>query len=240
MVSTKIPLSRIAWIFLAYYSFKLLLIATCVITLDNFYSVSVESYARILGYVGLIGEIPAALIVWLLVKHYYNAGLQADGRGNFGLTRVTGRQMLLSILCGVTLALLAVVISVMVPSGMTATHSSISLYLSHGTLMFLLWISTSVIVAPFVEELLFRGVIFSTMVSNFNVFAGAVSSVFFFVLVHVPQLFGYWPPLMSIALLGTFLVIVRVKMRSLWSSIIVHISYNVLIAVLSIARFWMK
>ena len=84
----------------------------------------------------------------------------------------------------------------------------------------------AVATAPFVEELVYRGVVYSALKRA----VGAVGSVFFvlglFTLVHVPQ---YWPNygvLLAVGLLSVCLTILRAYTGRLLPCVLIHMVFN--------------
>jgi membrane protease YdiL (CAAX protease family) len=83
-----------------------------------------------------------------------------------------------------------------------------------------------VLVAPLVEELLFRGLIFPLAARTLGVIGGTVLTALLFSLVHQSQLAQAWAPLLVIFGVGLVLTTIRARTNSLAASWIVHFSYN--------------
>lgn len=81
-------------------------------------------------------------------------------------------------------------------------------------------------VAPFVEELVFRGVLLSGLASRMRVGWAIVVSALIFGCAHLPDFKFVWYAIPALVLLGLVLGWLRVKTRSLWPSITLHASYN--------------
>ena len=83
-----------------------------------------------------------------------------------------------------------------------------------------------VFIAPFVEEVLFRGLLFPVLARS----AGAVTSLavtsILFGAIHADQLGGEWIQVSCIVFVGGVLTLVRWRFRSLASSTLVHVGYN--------------
>ncbi len=80
--------------------------------------------------------------------------------------------------------------------------------------------------APFVEEVIYRGVLYSAFQRTLGVTAAFLLTTFLFALVHVPQ---YWPSYSTIfllALLSLTLTSIRVKTNNLLPCIILHTLFN--------------
>ncbi|MGB2750659.1 MAG: CPBP family intramembrane glutamic endopeptidase [Pyrinomonadaceae bacterium] len=80
--------------------------------------------------------------------------------------------------------------------------------------------------APFVEEVVYRGVLYSAFQRALGVPAAFALVTFLFAVIHVPQ---YWPSYSTIFLLGVLSVIltaIRVKTNNLWPCIVLHTLFN--------------
>jgi hypothetical protein len=90
------------------------------------------------------------------------------------------------------------------------------------------WMMTifGAIIAPFVEEVFFRGLFFPALTRYIGVFLSMIVTSVFFGLIHAGQLAGAWIEVSVIVIVGTVLTLVRWRFRSLASSTLVHIGYN--------------
>lgn len=88
-----------------------------------------------------------------------------------------------------------------------------------------------VCVAPLVEELIFRGVLLSGLMRYMPAGRAIAISAVIFGCVHLPD-FGYvWFPIPALVILGALLAWIRLRSHSLWPSITMHATNN-LIAVI--------
>ena len=83
-----------------------------------------------------------------------------------------------------------------------------------------------VCVAPFVEELVFRGVLLSGLASRMRLGWAMLVSAIVFGCVHLPDFKFAWYPVPALVLLGVVLAWLRVRTRSLWPSITLHAANN--------------
>lgn len=74
---------------------------------------------------------------------------------------------------------------------------------------------------PFVEELFFRGALYTGLRAKNRVFAAAGTSAALFTLSHPEP--RTWPPILALALAITYL---RVAGGSLWPSLLLHVGFN--------------
>ena len=90
--------------------------------------------------------------------------------------------------------------------------------------------------APFVEEVVYRGVLYSSFQRRLGVPAAFLLTTFLFALVHVPQ---YWPSYSTLLLLGILSLVltsIRVKTNNLWPCIVLHTLFNGLQSALLLAE----
>jgi len=83
-----------------------------------------------------------------------------------------------------------------------------------------------VTVAPFVEELYFRGFLYPVLARWLGVGLGIVLTAIPFALLHSSQLGNAWGPLVVLFVVGVVLTAVRAVSKSTASSMLVHIGYN--------------
>lgn len=226
MNGSRTPYSSGLWIFAGYLVIRLIVEAIGKIGPERILLLPSEQAPLIAAFASLIGEGLAAGGVWLLVKHYYGLWSNAGGVAAMGLFAPMCKQVMLSVLGGVALAAAVLALNASFPSGGGARSGSIDVYATHGRALFCSWLIMGITVAPFVEELLFRGMAFSVVASHFNAFAGAVASVLLFMLLHVPQLTHHWTSAVAITTLATTCAIIRMNKGSLWAAMILHGSYN--------------
>jgi membrane protease YdiL (CAAX protease family) len=95
----------------------------------------------------------------------------------------------------------------------------------------------AVLTAPWVEEFVYRGVLFSALISRAGVRWTVIIVTALFALVHFPQYWGAWSALAGITVLSLTLTIVRAKMKSIFPCIAIHFLFNV---VGSLPIIWQK
>lgn len=85
----------------------------------------------------------------------------------------------------------------------------------------------SALLAPIVEEFVFRAYIFDALKQKFAFITTAVISSFLFTLPHMPEYFSYWPAGLIIFSLGLLLAYFRKRTDSLLPCIVLHATYNI-------------
>ena len=82
------------------------------------------------------------------------------------------------------------------------------------------------LVAPFIEELFFRGFLYPVLERWWGISLGTIVTAALFALIHGSQLALAWAPLLMLFLVGLVLTTVRVVARSVAASFLVHMFYN--------------
>jgi membrane protease YdiL (CAAX protease family) len=101
------------------------------------------------------------------------------------------------------------------PSGLENTAQDLLLAIATGVLL--------IAVAPFAEELFFRGFLYQAFRNSFGVWPGAVLSALIFGAIH----FEFFK-LVQLAILGVILALLFEKTKSLWPPIMLHAVNNAL------------
>lgn len=83
-----------------------------------------------------------------------------------------------------------------------------------------------VCIAPLVEELFFRGLLFPVLAKKTNIVSSVLLTAFLFALIHASQLGKAWAPVLVLFLVGVSLTVVRWWARSVAAAVLVHIGYN--------------
>jgi membrane protease YdiL (CAAX protease family) len=89
-----------------------------------------------------------------------------------------------------------------------------------------LWAFLALVLAPPIEEFVFRGVLLEGLSKSIGALAAAGIVIFAFVIVHVSETLTYWPAWAAIALLAGAALFFRLKTRSLVPAIAAHVGYN--------------
>lgn len=80
--------------------------------------------------------------------------------------------------------------------------------------------------APIVEEVVYRGVLYSAFQRTFNVPAAVIFVTFIFAAVHFRQYYPDYATLISICLLSLVITLIRAKTDNLWPCIVFHTVFN--------------
>lgn len=80
--------------------------------------------------------------------------------------------------------------------------------------------------APIVEEVIYRGILYSAFQRTFGVFVAVLVVTALFALVHVPQYYPSYSTIFLICLLSLILTLIRVKTKNLLPCIVLHTIFN--------------
>jgi len=84
----------------------------------------------------------------------------------------------------------------------------------------------AVLVAPFMEELLFRGLLFAFFEKHGGLTFAIISTAVLFAGLHIPEYWGAWNNVVMILIVGLTFSIVRGLTGSLTPSFVLHLAYN--------------
>jgi membrane protease YdiL (CAAX protease family) len=101
------------------------------------------------------------------------------------------------------------------------------LFDSRGSVVMLM--SLGILVAPLVEETIFRGFLYPLVARQFGVPVGIVVTGLVFGMMHAAQLWGGWTQIALLIIVGIVLTWVRARTRTVAASYFVHLGYNSLL-----------
>ena len=185
--------------------------------------------------VALPGSLVAGGIALLLVLRRWRTRLGTSAlRSLLGLSWGSPRQVVNGVLSGAALALFVLPLMALV-SNRPAPPDLLTQLAGASTSTLRAWMFSAVLLAPPIEELMFRGVLLGAIASTWNIRAAAVISGATFWLMHGPE-FVHWPAAVAIGLLTILATWQRVRSRLLGPAIAAHFGYNLVLAtVISIA-----
>jgi membrane protease YdiL (CAAX protease family) len=96
----------------------------------------------------------------------------------------------------------------------------------------------AIITAPFVEELIYRGALYSGLRKKMSATWSVVLITLLFAGVHFPQYWGAWATITGITLLSLALTIVRACTKSLAPCFLIHLIFNTLGAISILLTKW--
>jgi membrane protease YdiL (CAAX protease family) len=173
--------------------------------------------------------------LYATVRQLLGGPVWKRGGGKFGLVRTALGPTVVAAFGGAGLATLYVVVAVFVlppegePQGVLAEMAGSSGY------GFAIWLCLALALAPFLEEFLFRGVMFHGLSRGIGPWWATILVTVLFIALHLVEAAQYWPALVFVASLAVFALVVRVRYASLAPAVVAHFSYNAVIAIVAAA-----
>jgi membrane protease YdiL (CAAX protease family) len=173
----------------------------------------------------------AGAIALILVLRRWRQRVGSVALGEvLGLSWGSRRQLVRSAMAGAALALVVLPLVSVLSSSRHPADVTTQLALSSPS-AWGAWILSAVLLAPPIEELMFRGAFLGGLAQSWSLRAAAVTSGLTFWLMHGPE-FVHWPAAVSIGLLTVLTTTLRLRTRILGPSVAAHFGYNLVIAAL--------
>jgi len=130
--------------------------------------------------------------------------------------------------CALSLAVMVVTLAVKPPE-----NAPIEELFKHKNTA-LVFMAMAVLLAPLVEETLFRGYIYPLFARTFGIGIGIVGTGILFGLLHAEQLGKAWSMVSILMIVGAVFTLVRARTGSVFASYMMHLGYNSFIAIIEI------
>ena len=174
----------------------------------------------------------AAVVMTLLIRQFWRAQWSRADLPGFGFTPPAKKHSyLIAVLLGAAVLLLGGPLTHIL-AGHHQVDQDVSLLAGNVSIGMRLLLAVLVVcVAPFVEELVFRGVLLSGLASRMPIGWAMLASAIVFGCVHLPDFRFIWYPVPALVILGLVSAWLRVRTRSLWPSITLHATNNFIAAI---------
>jgi membrane protease YdiL (CAAX protease family) len=159
-------------------------------------------------------------VYWVLVRRHrlgMLAGLRLQLLRRFRVVRV--------FLAGMALQVVGVVLAALLPPPQDVASPMLR-FVAYGPWAIAALFLMAVIMAPFLEEALFRGLLFPALRRRLSFTPAALLVTALFAGLHAVQTGGYLPALAAIAVVGYLLAWLREASGSLWPCVILHMGFN--------------
>ncbi|HKJ00742.1 MAG TPA: CPBP family intramembrane glutamic endopeptidase [bacterium] len=159
-------------------------------------------------------------VYWLLVRRHrmrFLAGLRLQGLRRFRVVRV--------FVAGMSLQLVSVLLAMFFPPPEGLSNPMLR-FVAYGPWAVAALFLMAVIMAPFLEEALFRGVLLPALRRRMGFVPAALLVTALFTALHGVQTGGYLPAMAAIAIVGYLLAWLREASGSLWPSVLFHMGFN--------------
>lgn len=193
-----------------------------------------EMFTRTLDpYILLASSIISALFLIYFTFHYVPRHLKDRSIYGFAVHPGNSTHLISSLLAGLLVAFVyALSITMIFPPGPETQFGPITEMVFTEGVTRIIWLVLALMVAPPVEEYLFRGILFAGFTRSFGLYPSVVLTTFIFSVIHLSEYIFYPPAMIGIVALGFLTVILRIKTRSLGPPVAAHFGYNLLIAIM--------
>jgi membrane protease YdiL (CAAX protease family) len=166
-----------------------------------------------------------ALAVYALTRRFARRRATGIPRITYALRGAPMRDIAFGATTGALLALLLVLISLVTPAGKTTDAGLLAQVLAASGIGRIVFGLTAVLLAPPVEEYVFRGVLMGTLMPIGELGAGVLSGLAFWLL-HATEWIHYWPAALGIGAMTVLVTHLRLRTRSIVPGIVAHLCYN--------------
>jgi membrane protease YdiL (CAAX protease family) len=175
-----------------------------------------------------IGMVIAALVMFRAARKRFPAGSWPTILAALGWREAPRRDIVIGAAAGALLAALyLLVLARLFPPDPGQSFGPLSqAAASASTSVRILFAMLAVFLAPPVEEFLFRGVLLAGFGNSWGIAPAVVIVTVLFAVGHMAEVRTYWPALLSIFVLASVTMALRLRTRSLWPGIGMHASYN--------------
>lgn len=183
----------------------------------------------------IVGTLLGVVVVARMIRRSFSDRPWGEALRAVGVTPARRRDLAASAALGAVLSVVYVLILTRVaPPDPERTWGPVVQAVSAGGWQQLLWVVLAVVIAPPVEEFVFRGVLFQGLANSWGRARSAIIVTGIFALFHVPETGSYWPAILAITIMAVLVMAVRLRFGSLGPAVAMHMAYN---AVLAISAF---
>ena len=172
-----------------------------------------------------LSMILSAFAVFLLGRRFAARVGHEDASRAFALTGAATPPLLVAAGAGFALAMFLALLAVVLPAGTSANDGFLAQVLANSATGRIVFGIAAVLIAPPVEEYVFRGVLLGTLLPLGEVVAGAISGVAFWLL-HATEWVHYWPAAIGVGAMTVLVTMLRLRTKSIVPSITAHLFYN--------------
>jgi membrane protease YdiL (CAAX protease family) len=97
------------------------------------------------------------------------------------------------------------------------------------------WVVSAVILAPPIEEALFRGALLGGMASLWGLRTAAAGSALTFLAMHGTEWIRYWPAVVGLGLMTLLVTGIRLRTGALGGCMAAHLGYNLILSLVALA-----
>jgi membrane protease YdiL (CAAX protease family) len=183
----------------------------------------------------LAGSLAGGAFTWALVRHWCRGAARVPRATALGLALGSRRQVLGALALGIACGSGLVVAVHAWPPPADHQFGPMARAVGSGALALALWVALAVLVAPPVEELVFRGVLLAGFARTWGGAVAAPLVTLLFVLLHLTETGRYAPAIAGVTVIGVLALAVRVRSGALGPAVALHVAYNGVLATFVVA-----
>lgn len=137
------------------------------------------------------------------------------------------------LLFGFALSFLVIIVTA---KSKTPEHAPIQEIMKNPQMAFA-FMGMAVLIAPFVEETIFRGYLYPLFAKSFGIWTSIVLTGTLFGVMHGSQLGWAWPNVLALTAVGIVFTFVRSRAETVFASYLMHLGYNSTLAIIFTIAF---
>lgn len=175
---------------------------------------------------GFVGMILGGLLVFRDARRSMPGSIKSGALLPIGWMGARKRDLWRCVGAGVLLVLLYLAAMVAFPPAADQKYGVLSELLKSGGAALHIWALGAVLIAPPVEELVFRGVLLKGFSYSWGIWGASIVVTVLFLSLHLTETAHYLPALLIQVLFSSATLVARITSRSLLPSIVMHATYN--------------
>lgn len=186
----------------------------------------------LLAFSVMLGLLLAGVWAWFFSAYYAKSLLHAPGTTGIAWRPAPFRAYGVAVLAALLLVLLVILVEQLYPPDLSRLSGPMERLARAEGFPYVLFGISVVLIAPPLEEFVFRGVAFAAVARSFGTPAAVILTTLAFVALHYADKIHYWPGFVFVGALGLAAAGLRLRYRSLWPGILLHCGYNGMVLLL--------
>lgn len=197
-----------------------------------------DHLASIVGPAIPIGLLVGALVIWRLFRRFARTSPETPTlKERIGWKRPQAVHLLVASAAGVVLGVGLIILTRYVPLAEDVQVGALARAAQTPGLPQLGWATGALLLAPPIEEFLFRGLLFEGFRQSWGAVRSGVVVTAVFLLLHLAESWFYWPAMLGLTVVAILLLVTRVWTDSLAPPMALHFFYNLTLAALVFGLF---
>ena len=177
--------------------------------------------------VGILSLLFTAIIVFRMTRRTLPGSISTGALASLGWRASSISSILLACCIGlaITIGYLFILLPA-IPPVEGQTWGPLATAAESGGWQRFCWAVTGLLLAPLIEEFLFRGILFTGLSNAYGTYLSTAIVTILFIALHISEAMHYWPAWIAISTLAVITILLRIRTRSLLPAVAAHFSYN--------------